>query len=226
MLAKNPDDRHQSCAEFVTALQEAVVGGEVRYPASAPTLAAARPPKPGAVDPDAPTELRRGEAAPAPPTRKSRAVPVLASAVGVLAAAAAVLGVSATRGGNGDVGNRNAPTPASPAASSPSTNPTTPPAPPQPVMTSAPPAPTVTGTLASGIVRGRVFPAGTVRACDEFSTSGPTHGVPPPGQCWELGNEHWRVNSDFGQTTMWMTAQMAKMGLEPYSTYGDGPSTT
>ena len=69
VLAKNPDDRYQSCADFVTALQEAVGGGEVRYPASAPTLAAATSPKRGAVDPDAPTQLREGEAAAAPGKR-------------------------------------------------------------------------------------------------------------------------------------------------------------
>lgn len=103
VLAKNPDDRYQSCVEFVTALQEAVGGGEVRYPASAPTLAAATSPKRGAVDPDAPAQLRKGEATTAPPQRRSRAVPILASAVGVLAAAAAVLGVYATRGGSGDM---------------------------------------------------------------------------------------------------------------------------
>lgn len=227
VLAKNPDDRFQSCAEFVTALQEAVGVGEVRYPASAPTLAAATLPKHGAVNPDAPTQLRKGEAAPAPPTRKSRAVPVLASAVGVLAVAATVLSVYATRGGSGDTDARDTPTTASPAPpSSLSTTPTTTPAPPPPVVTSAPPAPTMTGTLESAIVPGLIFPAGTVRACDEFSTSGPTYGVPPPGQCWEPGSEHWRVQSDFGQTSKWMTAQMAQMGLEPYSTYGDGPSTS
>lgn len=102
VLAKNPDDRFPSCAEFVTALREAAGGGEVRYPASAPTLAAATPPKSGAVDPDAPTQLRNGGATTAPPQRKSRTVPILASATGVLVVAAAALGVYATRGGTGD----------------------------------------------------------------------------------------------------------------------------
>jgi serine/threonine-protein kinase len=228
VLAKNPDDRYQSCAELVNALQEAVGGGEVRYPASAPTLSAATSPKRGAVDPDAPTQLRKGEATVASPQRKSRAVAILASAVGVLAAAAAVLGVYATRGGSGVSSTTETPTTAAAAPSSlPSTTPALPPAPQPPVVTSAPQAPTAaTGTLASGIVPGLVFPSGTVRACDQFSTSGPTYGVPPPGQCWEPGTEHWRMQSDFGQTSKWVTAQMAQRGLEPYSTYGDGPSTS
>jgi serine/threonine-protein kinase len=242
VLAKNPDDRYQSCAEFVTALQETVGGGEVRYPASAPTLSAATSPKRGAVDPNAPTQLRKGEATTPPAQRKSRAVPILASAVGVLAAAAAVLGVYATRGGSGDASTTETQTTAAsrpttsnlpPAPPSLSTTSSLPPAPPPPVLTttvamSAPPVPTttVTGTLASGIVPGLVFPSGTVRACDKFSTSGPTYGVPPPGQCWEPGTEHWRMQSDFGPTQEWMEAQMSQKGLESYSTYGDGPSTS
>lgn len=99
VLAKNPDDRYQSCAEFITALQEAA-GGEVRYPASAQTLTAATLPTRSAVNPDAPTKLRKTSEA--PPQRKSRAVPILAAAVAVLGVAAVVLGVYATRGGNGD----------------------------------------------------------------------------------------------------------------------------
>ncbi len=229
VLAKNPDDRYQSCAEFIAALQEAVGAGELRYPASAPTLAAPASPKRGAVDPDARTQLRKGEATTARPQRKSRTVPILASAVGVLAVAAAVLGVYATRGGSGDRSTKDTPTKAASAPSSLSlTTPTLPPAPQPPVATSAPQVSTtaVTGTLASAIVPGLVFPPGTVRACDEFSTSGPTYGVPPPGQCWEPGTEHWRMQSDFGPTSDWVKAQMAQRGLEPYSTYGDGPSTS
>ncbi len=202
VLAKNPDDRYQSCAEFVTALQEAVGAGEVRYPASAPTLAAATSAKRRAVDPDAPTQLRKGDGKTAPPQRKSQAVPILAAAVGVLAAGAAVLGVYATRGGTGDTSTTATPTAAA-TPSSLSNTPTLPPAPPPPVAASPPQAPTaVAGTLASGIVPGLVFPPGTVRSCDEFSTSGPTYGVPPPGQCWEPGTEHWRMQSDYGQAQM------------------------
>ena len=228
VLAKNPDGRYQSCAEFVTALQQAI-GGEVPYPASAPTLAATTSPKRAAGDPDAPTQLRKGEVPAAPPQRKSRTVPIVASAVAVLAVAATVLGVYATRGGSGDRSTTGTPTTAASAPSSlSSTTPTLPPAPQPPVATSAPQAPTtaVTGTLASAIVPGLVFPPGTLRACDEFSTSGPTYGVPPPGQCWEPGTEHWRMQSDFGPTSDWVKAQMAQRGLEPYSTYGDGPSTS
>ena len=233
VLAKNPDDRYQSCAEFATALQETVGGGEVRYPASAPTLAARTSPKRGGVDPDAPTQLRKGAATTPPTQRKSRAVPILASAVGILAVAAAALGMYATRGGRGDASTTDTPTTAASAPSPLSTMSSLPPAPPPPAVTttvamSAPPTPTttMTGTLASGIVPGLVFPSGTVRACDEFSTSGPTYGVPPPGQCWEPGTEHWRMQSDFGQTQEWMEAQMSQKGLGSYSTYGDGPSTS
>ena len=82
VLAKNPDDRYQSCAEFVTALQEAVRGRRGALSGVRPTLAAATLPKRGAVDPDAATQLRKGEATP-PPQRKSRAVPILASVVGI-----------------------------------------------------------------------------------------------------------------------------------------------
>ena len=150
VLTKNPDDRYQSCAEFVTALQEAVGGGEVRYPASAPTLAAATPPKRSAVDPNAPTQLRKSEPTPAPPQRKFRAVPILASAVGVLAAAAAVLGVYATRGGSADTATTASSTP-----SSPSTTSSLPPAPPPPVVTTtaaiSTPVPTQTRTVTATV---------------------------------------------------------------------------
>ncbi|MGV1005471.1 MAG: protein kinase domain-containing protein [Candidatus Nanopelagicales bacterium] len=150
VLAKNPDDRYQSCAEFVTALQESVGGGEVRYPASAPTLAAAMSPKRGAVDPGAPTQLRKGAATPPPPQRKSRAVPILASAVGVLAAAAALLGVYATRGGSGDTTTTDTPTTASSTPLSLSTTSSLPPAPPPVLTTTAEtvtPVPTQTRTV-------------------------------------------------------------------------------
>ena len=146
VLAKNPDDRYQSCAEFVTALQETVGASEVRYPASAPTLAAAMPPKRGAVNPNAPTQLRKGEATTPPNQRKSRTVPILASAVGVLAATAAVLGVYATRGGSGDVSTTASSTP-----SSLSTTSSLPPAPPPPVVPTtaaiSTPVPTQTRTV-------------------------------------------------------------------------------
>ena len=34
------------------------------------------------------------------------------------------------------------------------------------------------------------------------------------------------MQSDFGPTQEWMEAQMSQKGLESYSTYGDGPSTS
>jgi len=135
VLAKDPDDRYQSCAEFVTALQELVGGGEVRYPASAPTLAAATSPKRGAADSEAPTQLRKGAATAAPPQRKSRAVPILASAVGVLAAAATVLGVYATRDGGGDTSTTETSTTMSPTRPPPPTTSSLAPPPPPPVVT-------------------------------------------------------------------------------------------
>jgi serine/threonine-protein kinase len=155
VLAKNPDERYQSCAEFVTALQEAVGGGEVRYPSSAPTLAAATSPKRTAVDPDAPTQLRKGEATAAPPQRKSRAVPILASAVGVLAAAATVLGVYATRDGGGDISTTETSTTMSSTRPPPPTiSSLAPPPPPPIVMTTAAittPVPTQTRTVTTTV---------------------------------------------------------------------------
>ena len=155
VLAKNPDDRYQTCAEFVTALQETVGGGEVRYPASAPTLSAATSPKRGAVDPNAPTQLRKGEATTPPAQRKSRAVPILASAVGVLAAAAAVLGVYATRAGSGDTSTTDNPTTAASTPPSPPTTSSPAPAPPPPVVTTTAaittPVPTQTRTVTATV---------------------------------------------------------------------------
>lgn len=98
VLAKNPDDRYQSCVEFVAALQE-VAGGEVRYPASAQTLAAATLPNSRAVEPNAATLMRKGEAK-AASRPKSRMVPVITASVAALALAGTVLAVFATRGGN------------------------------------------------------------------------------------------------------------------------------
>ena len=135
VLAKNPDDRYQSCAQFITALQEAT-GGEVRYPASAQTLAAATLPTRGAVDPDAPTKLRKTREEEATPAqRKSRAVPILAAAVAVLAATAVVLGVYATRGGNEDTSTASTPTTAAPTPPSPITTSSAAPPPPPPAAT-------------------------------------------------------------------------------------------
>ncbi|KUI21977.1 serine/threonine protein kinase [Mycobacterium sp. IS-1496] len=151
VLAKKPDGRYPSCAAFITALQEAA-GGEVRYPASAQTLAAARSPNRGVVDPDAPTNVRKtSEGEGAPPQRRSRTVPILAAVVAVLAIGAAVLGVSATRGDNDE---SVAPTTGTTTTTVPSTTTlSVVPAPPPPVVTTPPETttsvPTVTTTVAS-----------------------------------------------------------------------------
>jgi serine/threonine-protein kinase len=131
VLSKNPDERYQSCAEFVTALQEAT-GGEVRYPAFSQTLAAATLPNTSSANPDAPTRLRN--ASEAPPQRKSRAVPILAAAVAVLAVAAVVLGVYATRG-NEDTSTTSSPTTTASTPPSSATTSSLAPAPPPPVVT-------------------------------------------------------------------------------------------
>lgn len=152
VLSKNPDLRYQSCAEFVTALQEAS-GGEVHYPASVQTLASATLPDRGVVDPEATTKLRKThEGEPAPTQRKSRTIPILAAAVVVLAVAAVALGVYATRSGSGDapvasppVTTTTAPTPPTMTGWVLTTTPPAP-APPAPVVTTTAAAPTVTVT--------------------------------------------------------------------------------
>lgn len=96
VLAKNPESRYQSCAEFVTALQKAV-GGAAHYPASAQTLAATTLPNRRAVDPEAPTQLRKGQMKAAPLLPKSRTVPIIVAAVGAVAVVVALLGFYATR---------------------------------------------------------------------------------------------------------------------------------
>lgn len=136
VLAKSPEDRFQSCAEFVTALQEAT-GGEVRYPASARTLAAATFPNTGAVDPAAPTQLRKGERNSARQPR-SRTVPIIAAVVAAVAIAAALLGFYATRG------DKSVDAPSTPSATVTTTaTPTSAVPPPPPVA----PAPELTTTV-------------------------------------------------------------------------------
>lgn len=89
VLAKNPDDRYPSCAEFVTALQKAS-GSELRYSIPAQTLSAATLPKSSAVDPHAPTQVRKNEAAKIP---QRRPVPLLFVAA-VVAVVLVVVGVT------------------------------------------------------------------------------------------------------------------------------------
>ncbi|SHX67825.1 serine/threonine protein kinase [Mycobacteroides abscessus subsp. abscessus] len=141
-LAKDPADRYQSCAEFVTALHEAT-GGEVRYPASAQTLAAATLPS------NAPTQVRKVAAKASPaPEPKSRTVPIAVAVVATVAVAATAVGVYVTRGGNDE--------PAAPATHTPVTTTaalvTTPvsvaPPPPPPVVTTTV-APTTRRTTAA-----------------------------------------------------------------------------
>lgn len=92
VLAKRPDDRYQSCAEFVTALQEAA-GGEVA--AFAPTMAAVTQPS------NEPTQVRKVTAKALPrPQSKSRTVPIAAAVVATVAVAATAVGIYVTRGGS------------------------------------------------------------------------------------------------------------------------------
>lgn len=137
-LAKEPGDRYQSCAEFVTALQEAA-GGEVA--AFAPTMAAATLPNTGAVDPNARTQLRKREAKAAPaPLPKSRPAPIAVAVMATVAVAATAVGVYVTRGGNDE--------PAAPATNTPVTTTAAPVTTPVSVAPPPPPPPVVTTTVA------------------------------------------------------------------------------
>ncbi|WP_139057962.1 serine/threonine-protein kinase [Tsukamurella pseudospumae] len=100
VLAKKPDDRYQSCAEFVAALQEAA-GAEVD-PAYVRTMTAATlPARAAGLEPNAVTELRSvKESGGGPAQGKSRMVPILAAVVAVFAVAATVLGVYVSRAGD------------------------------------------------------------------------------------------------------------------------------
>lgn len=97
VLAKNPCDRYQSCAEFVTALQAVASASEVHFPASAPTLAATTLPNRGA---EAPIQLRKANESEGTPTEPNSRIPIFAAAVAVLALAAVMLGIYMTRDGS------------------------------------------------------------------------------------------------------------------------------
>ncbi|BDH56487.1 hypothetical protein [Tsukamurella sp. PLM1] len=141
VLAKSPNDRYQSCAEFVDALRAAL---ENQLSDTRVIVVPAVPKR--ELAPDAVTELRatepdaeatqlRAAAEPAALARKSRTVPILAAVVAVLAVAASVLGVYVTRSGWGEA----------PAAVTSSTT-TVPPA---PVVTVSMTPPTTTTTVST-----------------------------------------------------------------------------
>ena len=77
-------------------------------------------------------------------------------------------------------------------------------------------------SLSSQIVPSLEFPAGTMMACDGWLP----YEANPENLCWKPGREHWVVRMPFGQTSDLVSSQMAELGLSPYSTYGDGPSTS
>ncbi|WP_246227589.1 serine/threonine-protein kinase [Mycolicibacterium helvum] len=92
VLAKSPDDRYQSCAEFITALQEAARGEVAAF---APTMAAVTQPS------NEPTQVRKAVAKALPrPQPKSRTAPTAAAVLATVAVAATAVGIYATRGGS------------------------------------------------------------------------------------------------------------------------------
>lgn len=131
-LAKNPNDRHQSCAEFVTALK-AATGGEVA--AFAPTMAAATQPS------NAPTQVRKAAV---------NASPITAAAVAVLAAAATTLGIYLTRNANQEPATPDTGPAATTTTAPIPTPPIAPPPPPPAAVTTTPEAaPPTTSTTTS-----------------------------------------------------------------------------
>ena len=227
-LAKKRDDRFASCVDFADALAEYASSKTVVSAADA-TRTARRP-------------SRLVESA-APATRVKRRLPkplawtlVGASAIAVIAAVA-FWRLTETRlpsTAHSTTVETAQSTPQSPPATAASTPSSARPS--ATVTSTATAAPSPSSTVsplpvsrppgASGIVPGLVFPPGTLRACDEWSATGPIYGSPPPGQCSEPGQEHWVMQTDFGQAQQWLTSQMAELGQQPYSTYGDGPSTS
>ena len=98
VLAKSPDERFQTCGDFVGALAEAL-GDEVGTPAFAKTMTAATMRTQVA---DQPPLVREYAAEGDGGRRKSRLVPVLAAVIAVLAIAAAVVGVLVARDSGDD----------------------------------------------------------------------------------------------------------------------------
>ncbi len=76
--------------------------------------------------------------------------------------------------------------------------------------------------LASQIVSTLEFPAGTMMDCDGWLP----YEANPEQLCWKPGREHWVLRMSFGEASDWVSTRMAELGLAPYSTYGDGPSTS
>lgn len=74
----------------------------------------------------------------------------------------------------------------------------------------------------SHIISSLDFPSDTSRSCDALSTRGPV----VIDDCWNPGHERWIMRKSFKDAVDWVTAQMAEIGLQPYSTYNDGPSTS
>lgn len=147
VLAKHPTDRYQSCAEFITALQDAADGDVAAF---APTMAAATQPS------NAPTEMRKTEAKDLPRSQsKSRTVSTAAAVVTIVALAAAAVGMYVTRGGTEEPAAPATSAPATTAAATTAAPPTTPlsaPPPPPPVTTAPEPAPDTTPTISTPTV--------------------------------------------------------------------------
>lgn len=89
VLAKHPADRHQSCAEFVKALQDAAGGADSAFER---TMTASTFPGRAVAEPSAPTELRKVGDVPNTRTGTFRTTVVLAAVAAVLALVAASLG--------------------------------------------------------------------------------------------------------------------------------------
>jgi hypothetical protein len=77
--------------------------------------------------------------------------------------------------------------------------------------------------LSSHLIPSLDCPSDTLQICDGLR-AGPFAN--PDGACWETGKEHWLMRRPFGEAQDWVTAQMAEIGMQPYSTYSDGPSTS
>lgn len=133
VLAKNPNDRYQTCTEFGAALQAASTGQF--HAASAPTVSAAAWAKGTAVQAGTPTKPRK-EQPKAARRSTSRSLPIAAAAVAAVAAAIAV-GTYVTTSGNDESATPSV-GPTMTTSTAPATNSVT--APPSPIQaTTTPP---------------------------------------------------------------------------------------